>query len=112
MSKGFPRKILVSGGFGAGWSSWCSCDTVAQFMAEYEPIIKALEKNPKLKLEEHDPLVVQMCEEIENLFGEYWAPYLGGLDGLYVKTVYSPYRITDYDGSESVTESESNDWFY
>lgn len=114
----FPRKVLVSYGYGAGWSSWSGNNQVAQFMAEYGPIIEFLERNggsaknlDKNKFNELNRLVEE-CEEIikEKFDNE---PYTGGLDGLCVEEVSGPYKITEYDGFEELIQQNDCDfWFY
>jgi hypothetical protein len=91
------KKILVSPGYGAGWSSWNSGE-VAKFMAEYEPIIEAIENGEEIN-EKHE-LVSKMVEEIEEKFGENYVCIIGA-EQLEVRIVSGPYRITDYDGYES-----------
>jgi len=107
----FPRKILVSPGFGAGWSSWCyGPKEAAQFVAEYEPIIKFLENGGKPK-EEFEKLVEELSNIMEKKFGVDF--YAGGSKNLRVVEVNGPYMIKEYDGFESVLEQENSDlWFY
>lgn len=109
--KKFPRKVLVSPGFGGGWSSWCGDSKVAQFVAEYEPIIEFLENGGNKKDKAFKLLLEELEEKLEKTFGKGF--YLGGADQLEVRTVNGPYRITDYDGSESLIEQDDyNLWFY
>jgi hypothetical protein len=91
------RKVLVSPGFGAGWSTWSRGET-GELMTEFAPIIAALEAGETLT--ESHPAVVALVSECEERFGD--SPYLGGLVGLRVETVTGPYRVTEYDGSESI----------
>jgi hypothetical protein len=101
------KKVLVSPGYGAGWSSWNS-GKVAKFMAEYEPIIEAIENG--VDLDKDHELVTKMVEEINEQFGEDYVCVLGASQ-LVVRTVAGPYRITDYDGFESVDEPSDIDWW-
>lgn len=89
-------KILVSGGFGAGWSTWSSSP---KEVAEYLPIIEFLEAGGEPSdLNDDHILVKRMIEDLDlNHF------YTGGAEGLYVDEVRYAYRIEEYDGSESVT---------
>jgi len=90
--------ILVSGGFGAGWSTW-----------NYD--------HPELLF---DPAIVEMldCKEpdlqkIENYCKEkYPDAYFGGLDGLYVAWLPegTAFRIHEYDGSETVEIRDEMRW--
>jgi hypothetical protein len=39
--------------------------------------------------------------------------YAGGVDGLEVRVVNGPYKITEYDGYETVIEQNNSEyWFY
>jgi hypothetical protein len=108
----FPRKILVSPGFGAGWSSWCyGPKEAAQFVAEYQPIIEFLENGGTNKDKEFQRLVEELETIVDKKFGVNF--YTGGSRDLVVKEVDGPYMIEEYDGSESVLEQENADlWFY
>lgn len=64
----FPRKILISLGYGAGWATWNSSE-FKQFMAEYKPIIDYIEENGKPPAQE-DPVVLSMVAEIKELTGD------------------------------------------
>ncbi len=98
------KKILYSPGYGAGWASWNS-GPVGKFMAEYEPIINAIENDEPIS-----ELIVQMQKEIFEKFGEEYVCVLGA-DQLKVTTVHDQYRINDYDGFESVEERSGVDWW-
>lgn len=107
------RKILYSPGYGAGWTSWCGNVAVKKIMLEYKPIIEALERGESMynsstsgrtDLSAFHPAIRQMCQEIEEKFGEDKIPYLGGAEDLKVKEVPDGclVRINEYDGYESV----------
>jgi hypothetical protein len=124
------RKILISPGFGAGWSSWSSGPT-ARYMLTYEPIIRFIEgggkfeytgarhafvNNPDGPGTIHDfsvlhPLLRQLCEECQEKFGD--VPFLGGARDLEVVTVGDNERVKvdEYDGSESLSYRDETDWF-
>ena len=105
-------KILVSYGWGAGWSTWAD---KSKEVAEYLPIIEFLESGgDRMELATRDsgcepevyhPLVKQMISDLD--LGDYF--YTGGADGLTVETVDGAYRIDEYDGNESVTTA-ANFW--
>jgi hypothetical protein len=112
------KKILVSSGFGAGWSTWNSGE-IGKFMLTYQPIIDFLEagnsftdedchSDEKTNRKEH-PLLLLMMEEIRAKFGEDYTCVLGA-DDLQVETVYGPFRINEYDGSESIEEKDNTEW--
>lgn len=89
--------VLVSSGYGAGWSTW---------MYEY-PDCLFDGKLAQMLLDHVDhQLVVEYCEE------KYPDAYLGGLDDLEV--VWLPtgtkFRITEYDGNEGVELFDDIGW--
>lgn len=122
------RKILYSPGFGAGWSSWCHGEREEViFMLTFKPLIEAIEtgepigwigypvKDRKLLDAENldtlayyrahcapgsplDQFVVAFAER----FGTDDIPHLSGARDLIIAIVDQPFRVTEYDGSESV----------
>ena len=101
-------KILISPGYGAGWSTWNSGD-VAEYMRTYKPIIKAIESR-KFSMSESHTLVAKLQKECKEKFGETYVCVLGAT-GLIVENVTPPFKITEYDGSESITSpGDSEDW--
>lgn len=99
------RKVLYSPGFGAGWASW-NDDKVGKFMAEYPPLINAVENG-----EPTADVIKTMVLEIKQKFGEDTYVCILGTDRLEVAVVSGPYIITEYDGSESVIEASSVTWW-
>lgn len=96
------KKVLVSPGFGAGWSSWAG-ESEAQEIAEYAPIIDFIEAggNPADLNDDH-PLIVRMMKDLGL---DYF--YTGGVEQLQVQTVTGRYRIDEYDGSEYIVTEDS-----
>jgi len=94
-------KILVSAGYGAGWSTWARDDKRKE-VAEYRPIIDFIEAggNPRDLDQRGGPnhdLIIQMMVDLGlDRF------YTGGADDLEVVEVDGPYLISEYDGWESV----------
>jgi hypothetical protein len=91
--------VLVSRGYGAGWSTWC-----------YD------EKRENML---YDPTLVLMCENKMSLEDmayyvsvAYPDQYKGGLDGLYVEWVPqgTRFRINEYDGAETVEILNLETW--
>ena len=89
--------VLVSRGYGAGWSTW-----------NYA--------NPEMLF---DPVIAQMLldeksgdEIVEYGSKKYPDAYFGGVDGLYVKWIPQGtlFRIDEYDGAESVECSHEVNW--
>lgn len=88
---------------------------MAQFIAEYTPIIEFIEQGNKFpcdrkELENH-PLIIQLQKEVQEEFNKDYICILGA-DQLQIITVNGPYRIEDYDGSESVHTTDTYEWFY
>lgn len=90
------RKVLVSPGYGGAYSAWENV-SVQRAMCEYEPLIEWIEARDGESEELHDghPIIVEMRERLG-------LGYVGGLRDLCVVEVTGPYRITEYDGNESV----------
>jgi hypothetical protein len=89
--------VLISEGFGAGWSTWND---------EYPDML-------------FDPEIAQMIEDdksedqiMQVAVKTYPKAYLGGLDGLVVKWVVegTKFIVDEYDGSESLIIQSETDW--
>lgn len=119
------KKILISPGFGAGWSTWHSgCKEERDFMLTYAPFIEALENKDASKNkvrvvidktredvpEALAPLIPAFVEEFTRRFPDSGVPYMGGLLGLTVVTAYGPFKIHEYDGSESIQYRDEEEW--
>lgn len=94
--------VLVSPGFGAGWSTW---DNENSDRLLYEPNIVEILLSDK-NIREKNKLIEDYCE------ANYKDFYLGGLEQLYVEwlPVGTAFRIHEYDGSESVEIRDEMDW--
>jgi hypothetical protein len=105
------RKILIAPSYGAGWSTW-NDDAIAQAMAEYQPIIDFLEAggNPHELDDPNHPLLVRLTKELGQILQKElnYEPYICVLaaSDLEVVTVHPPYRITEYDGAESLVTTD------
>lgn len=100
-------KVLISRGYGAGWSTWNEGE-VAKLMRTYEPIIKAFENGEKLS--ENHPAVESLVKECKERFNEDYV-CLSGLDGLSVEEVTPPFRIHECDGEERIiTPNQDDNW--
>ena len=111
-------KILISPGFGAGWSSWSSDDQDATiFMLTYQPLIDTLEAGGDIGYDKTaggvecfrpGSVLEGFHLAYKEKFGE--TPYLGGARNLEVAEVDGPFRIHEYDGSEHVEYRDDIDW--
>lgn len=118
------RKILISPGYGAGWTTWTNLSREAKlFMLEYKPIIDFLEAggdayelqvgrqydNDGAPTDGH-PLLMKFVQDFRERFPEEDVPYLGGADQLIVETVGGPVRLKEYDGFESIDRIRDEDY--
>jgi hypothetical protein len=89
--------VLVSAGYGAGWSSWGMPDK-----ALFDPIIVDFVENDKVNTKEFE----------EYMEKEYEEAYIGGAGGLYVRWVPEgkEFIIDEYDGAESLTLKDNFTW--
>ena len=89
--------VLVSPGFGAGWSSW----NYQYPEMLFDPKIVAM-----VETEQSDEAILAYCQE------KYPEGYFGGVDDLEI--VWLPvgtcFRIQEYDGSESLEIREDIHW--
>lgn len=92
------KQILISPGFGAGWSTWMD-DEACKFALTYQPLIDDILRDGKPSKENLDAFVEEYVEK----FGRQ--PYTGGARDLTVATVDGPFRIDEYDGSELIITS-------
>lgn len=95
-------KVLISSGYGAGWSTWND-----PMMAFDERLIRAFECG----ISEED--MAQLCVECgyANDYGD--PPYMGGFDKLEVRDVPSGvlFQIREYDGSEYLEYFDDSEWY-
>lgn len=96
-------KVLISSGYGAGWSTWND-----PMMAFDGRLIEAFERG--ISKEDMKALCVE-CGYVDS-YG--YAPYMGGFDQLKVIDIPSGMRfqITEYDGSEKIKFFDEDDWYY
>lgn len=92
-------KVLISPGYGAGWSTWNYTN-----MAFDEALIAAFEGGIS------EAGMKDLCERLG-----YGNPYTSGFKGLKVVTVppQTFFRITEYDGNESIEILDiESDWIW
>jgi hypothetical protein len=87
--------VLYSPGYGAGWYSWENKEGLL-----FDPVIVQMVLNDK-----HDD-ITEYCIE------KYGSGYYGGYDQLEVEwlPVGTAFRITEYDGYESIQLKEDDVW--
>ncbi len=94
-------KVLISPGYGAGWSTWAD-DDIRAYVRTYQPIIDAIGKG-----EDHMPLVDALEKELKEK-DKYL--YTGGAADLVVVEVEPPFYIDEYDGYESIKTPSDYNW--
>lgn len=96
-------KVLISPGFGAGWSTWEYTG-----MAFDEVLIRAFECG--ISQEDMKALCIERgyCDDEGN------GPYMGGFKQLKVVEVPSGtcFKIKEYDGHESLEYLDMDEWYY
>ena len=99
---GGQMKVLISRGYGAGWSSWNDSR-----MAFDERLIRAFECG--ITQEDMQELCVE-CGYVD-INGD--PPYMGGFKQLEVVDIPSGvlFQIMEYDGSEYIEYFEDSDWY-
>ena len=91
-------KVLVSRGFGAGWSTWNTEDGTA--LATDVGLVSLVEEGAS-------------PEVLRSYVGEVWPEaYDGGVADLYVVEVPAGalWRLSEYDGSESLEVLNTDNW--
>jgi hypothetical protein len=105
------RKVLYSPGYGAGWMTW-NTDYREDFLFDAD-LIAAVEA--KTELGSEDEPGTPLAEFIRRLVAKHGDDaqyaYLGGARDLQVATVDGPFRIDEYDGSESIVLASQEQWF-
>lgn len=97
-------KILYAPNFGAGWSSWNGA-SIRKLMLTWPPLIEAVERGDKIGSDH--PAVLSLVEEAKKVGGDGHVCVLAA-DDLEIAEVSGPFRIDEYDGSESVIEGTAD----
>ena len=103
-------KVLISPGFGAGWSTWQYGEKDERmFMLTYQPFIDYLEKHST-----SDGIPTELVEQFRKdwvaKFPNADTPYEGGLRDLCVAEVTGAFVVHEYDGFESIQRRDELDW--
>lgn len=106
--------VLVSHGFGAGWSSW-GCDELAYDKRVVEFWLAHKDDEQFMRTVDHfgwgnEPESAAHKEAME-FFSSlgYGSPYIGGFEDIELEFVEKgvPWRITEYDGAEDIETLET-----
>lgn len=102
--------VLVSPGFGAGWSTWSSIRGHGTDLV-FEPTVAALVEDRDAGNITDEQLVELVEAYCEKTYGKNEV-YCGGVEDL--KIVWVPegtlFKINEYDGSESIEFKENDYW--
>lgn len=114
-SSNTERKILISPGYGAGWSTWIGSTRAHKAFALFdEKLIAAVEAGRDLGYDE-DPKspLGDFVRRFEKAFpDEAGGVYTGGARNLQVEIVHGQFMVDEYDGSESLTlRDDESKWF-
>lgn len=104
------RKVLISPGFGAGWSTWADAEYREDML--FDPaLIAAVESGRDLGVED-DPAspLGDFLTRMRAKHGDDTYIYTGGAPDLTVATVDGQFLVTEYDGSEGVQLRDCTDW--
>lgn len=96
--------VLISSGYGAGWSSWCGRDKPEVEVLLFHPLLIEM-----VESERHNEIT---SEWIQETFG-FEGVYTGGVDGLYVQwvTCGKKFLINEYDGAEGLVTEDDLDFY-
>lgn len=95
-------EVLVSSGFGAGWSTWNEPE-----LAYDKRIVDLFKKyGPNITSEQEETIVKAI-----RAMG-YVTPYMGGWEDIHIEVVPCAlyWRIDEYDGAETLEIFDSRDW--
>lgn len=115
--------VLVSYGFGAGWSSWESPELaynkyVVEFWLAHKDnenwmnTVNDFEWEYKGRISRPASAAYKEAEAFFKSIGYKHCPYMGGFSQIHLKWVPkgSKWRIKEYDGSESIEYQDKEDW--
>ena len=104
--------VLISGGYGAGWSTWADSKDREFFLFDRGLVTLALEKEAAW-ISQDNPVIEMNTEELEDYLKENGIDsYTGGWAGVYVKWMDqgTEFIVEEYDGSESLRYRDNEDW--
>lgn len=102
------HEVLISPGYGAGWSTWCYGDRAATIMALTDPKVIREVKRARRAGESINPDVIADFEERFEARFPGQSFYTGGSRDLDVRIVSGPFIVNEYDGSESIQQGTNH----
>lgn len=108
--------VLVSYGFGAGWSTWNEHELaydkrVIEFWLAHKDDERWMREVERYHPE--SPEHKEACDFFINELGFDNCPYMGGFPDCVLEWVpiYARFRITEYDGAESLEIENEGSWW-
>ena len=104
--------VLISGGFGAGWSTWADNVDRKFFLFDRGLVALALDKEAAYESENQDRIDKHWVELKAYLHANNCDSFTGGWLGVYVKWMDqgTEFIVEEYDGSESLRYRDNEDW--
>jgi hypothetical protein len=113
--------VLISGGYGAGWSTWADSKDREFMLFDRGLVALALDKEAAYKSRDSERISKhELDEQIDKSFvdvEEYLHannrdPYIGGWAGVYVVWMDpgTEFIVEEYDGSESLRYRDKENW--
>lgn len=106
--------VLVSHGFGAGWSSWGRSSAPAEELMFDSELVALIEKRDAIRAKHEDEALWEVAKKaaVDYCLKRWPDVYTGGVGGLSVEwvPVGRRFRINEYDGSETLVLDDEDDW--
>jgi hypothetical protein len=101
--------VLISPGFGAGWSTWSPEDSLVLLF--HKDIVEFILKNPVETCVDAEAWDREVAGLVHAITGDDCA-YMGGAEQLVVAWLPegTPFIVTEYDGAEGLRSLSSYDW--
>jgi len=105
----FEVAVLISGGFGAGWSTWN--DEYSSILLFHKDIVEFILKNPVETCVDAEAWDHELSILVEHLTGDD-SVYMGGAEQLEVIWLPegTPFIVTEYDGAEGLRTLANYEW--
>ena len=108
--------VLISGSYGAGWSTWNKKHTDMLFDPEIVQLVLVWEeydRNAKGYGHDYERKYAEFHDTVDAIArSRYVDCYTGGISGLYVEWVPigDKFRVHEYDGSETLKLESNEKW--
>jgi hypothetical protein len=109
MGESFEVGVLISGGFGAGWSTWTP--EYSSVLLFHKDIVEFIVDNPPQTCVDAEIWDKKLEALVQGLTDDDCV-YMGGAEDLEVVWLPegTPFLVTEYDGSESLRTLEGHEW--